>query len=80
MPDATDIAWLDVVESDALTMSRACAGRPLRRSRPKSRSMTSATAACAVSSERRSSSNDDTVPRTSKYWLASILATSSRDS
>jgi hypothetical protein len=40
--------------------------------------MTSATEARAVSRALRSSSNDETLPTRSKYWLASIRATSSR--
>ena len=78
MPAATDIACVDVVESEALTISSACADWLRRRSLPKSRSMTSATDACAESSARRSSSNDETPPIRSKYWLACIRATSSR--
>ncbi len=50
MPAAIDIACVEVVESEALTISSACAGSPRRRSLPKSRSMTSATAARAESS------------------------------
>ena len=59
-------------------MSIACADWPRRRSLPYSRSMTRATDACAESRARRSSSNEETPPIRSKYWLACILATSSR--
>ena len=77
-PPAIDIACIDVVVSDALTIRKACAGWLRWRSLPKSRSITSATLALPASISRRSSSMDDTPPTTEKYSLAVSLATSSR--
>ena len=66
IPLTIPIAWFDVVESDALTMSSARTGAPRCVSFPKSRSITSPAIACAESIAVRIWAYESTRPMMSK--------------